>query len=96
MLENYMVNGIQISRYAATFAIVARHDGGLLYNEDCFKAWLKSLGFTDEQTYDCWTIAMCDSYELKKALKNFSKNIRTNILAKDVRGLTSSSIFSRR
>ena len=69
--ENYEVNGTPLSRYAAAFAVVSRHDEGLLYNEDCFKAWLKELGFTDEQIYDCWNIAMTGKLSLQKSAKEF-------------------------
>ena len=71
MLENYMINDIHLSKYAASFAVVARNDGGLLYNEDCFKAWLKQLGFTDDQIYDCWVIGVCGKFELERDAKKF-------------------------
>lgn len=72
MFENRKKNGINLSRYLASW----RHNGFTVnwdQDSDLVK-WLESLGFTIDDIVDLMDLDTCGKAELEAHARNFMKN----------------------
>ena len=71
MFENKKANGVNYSRYIASWANVCRNNGIEIYYDDRFVRWLQIEGCNADEIYEIKEMANNGRFELERSAEKF-------------------------